>query len=564
MGNILTFPDRYGTADDPQFLQDGDDILQFDRLGHDTQSRVCTFSPPTRVTRSDMQDPPTKDWGNQELAHLFRVKRILDLAGVPNSIDRGLTDEGDPWFLFCDAKGEVFIHLCRLDGIYLLDSPNIKTPLRGADFNALIDEFVDRKTRGTGGPDQPGDGNSHRVVHLNRDGKVFIHPTTMLAALVWTLLLDFEDLVMVLPARDDDAVDETDTSISLPEGWDQDSHSVTEHDLPAAIRQAECGEPDHALASGLTAQASNILTDFNEEKLNQNTNAIGLSIIAISLGFMSRIDTSDIHETAMDSFLALLTDSSADHEHTDNHGNIGFDTDQIQDFASNLANILGSFDLLDHYFADADADDQPEAKLVGSAEKDLINTSSSTAYSATQGQDKSGPPAGMEEIALDVVTSNHQPKLLPAAEYFFEERSGYEADHVSQALVYDVIKSLGSDVKEYVINDIRVGATFDVSQDKFEQSSTLIFTSKPEAEDTSHAQEREDFNKPSLDFILYFMQENDDFEVMVVGDETILFDMDALDVAAEDRLIMSWSLSNGDVISTVGLRSDYDTFDLIA
>jgi hypothetical protein len=41
--------------------------------------------------RSETPEAPAlNDWSNQELADLYRVKRLLDAAGVPNELDRGL------------------------------------------------------------------------------------------------------------------------------------------------------------------------------------------------------------------------------------------------------------------------------------------------------------------------------------------------------------------------------------------------------------------------------------------------------------------------------------------
>ena len=35
--------------------------------------------------------------------------------------DRGLSDEGDPWFIFCLAEtGDIIIHFSRFDGCYAI------------------------------------------------------------------------------------------------------------------------------------------------------------------------------------------------------------------------------------------------------------------------------------------------------------------------------------------------------------------------------------------------------------------------------------------------------------
>ena len=41
-----------------------------------------------------------KYWDNQDLADFYRAIEILKQAGLDLESDAGLTDEGDPWFVF--------------------------------------------------------------------------------------------------------------------------------------------------------------------------------------------------------------------------------------------------------------------------------------------------------------------------------------------------------------------------------------------------------------------------------------------------------------------------------
>jgi hypothetical protein len=129
------------------------------------------------------------------------VKKLLDTAGVPNELERGISDEGDPWCIFCMVTGEVFIHLSRFDGRYILDSPNLQHPITGADFTDLIAAFSDGALRRT--PQMQKDGG--RVIRLERNGKVFLHPATLLAALIWSIYLNSEELVMLAPENGTDS-----------------------------------------------------------------------------------------------------------------------------------------------------------------------------------------------------------------------------------------------------------------------------------------------------------------------------------------------------------------------
>ena len=132
MAEILSFKAKVAsgqaTTSTEDFLQEGSETLSFQV----TEGGSVGLANIIDHQQKDVFSV-TNDWTNQELADLYRVKRLLDAAGVPNSLDRGLTDEGDPWLVLVDHDGEVFIHLCRLNAVYILDSPNIPTPLQRTD-----------------------------------------------------------------------------------------------------------------------------------------------------------------------------------------------------------------------------------------------------------------------------------------------------------------------------------------------------------------------------------------------------------------------------------------------
>jgi hypothetical protein len=65
-----------------------------------------------------------RDWSDHELAHFHRVVTVLRNDGISLETDRGVTDEGEPWFAFCDAESEeVFAHFARISGKYVVYAP---------------------------------------------------------------------------------------------------------------------------------------------------------------------------------------------------------------------------------------------------------------------------------------------------------------------------------------------------------------------------------------------------------------------------------------------------------
>ena len=61
-----------------------------------------------------------KFWDNQEIAEFYRAVDILKRAGLNTEVDSGVTDEGDPWFVFIRPEtGEVIAHFARIDGHFI-------------------------------------------------------------------------------------------------------------------------------------------------------------------------------------------------------------------------------------------------------------------------------------------------------------------------------------------------------------------------------------------------------------------------------------------------------------
>lgn len=117
----------------------------------------------------------SRDWTQQELAEFYRVESVLGAAGIAVEMDRGLSDEGDPWFAFCRPQnGDVIIHFARYDGTYIAASGALGQVLRGRNFRELVDAFIARQPLVMPGQNQP--------------NSVVLHPSALLTALVATAL----------------------------------------------------------------------------------------------------------------------------------------------------------------------------------------------------------------------------------------------------------------------------------------------------------------------------------------------------------------------------------------
>ncbi|GJD57306.1 hypothetical protein [Methylobacterium dankookense] len=111
-------------------------------------------------------------WSQQELAEFYRVEAALIRAGIGIASEHGLSDEGEPWFVFCRPDGDAIIHFARIDGSYLIASEVLDRPVRGADFRALIDQIARLH------PDLL------PIPAAAAGTKLVVHPAALLAALV--------------------------------------------------------------------------------------------------------------------------------------------------------------------------------------------------------------------------------------------------------------------------------------------------------------------------------------------------------------------------------------------
>jgi hypothetical protein len=119
-----------------------------------------------------------RDWSNQDIAELYRVESALIQAGLHVETERGTSDEGDPWFVFCHRDGgDVIVHFARIDGRYVIAAPVLARPLSGTDLNAIVRRFVSDNPVSIPSP------------NATLRGNVILHPAALLTIFVATILV---------------------------------------------------------------------------------------------------------------------------------------------------------------------------------------------------------------------------------------------------------------------------------------------------------------------------------------------------------------------------------------
>jgi len=87
-------------------------------------------------------------WSDNELTHIHRAAKILWDGGLSLEADYGLTDEGEPWCVFCDADSDdVLVHFARIGGEYIACTPFQNGALTGGVFRDVVDQFLQRRIR---------------------------------------------------------------------------------------------------------------------------------------------------------------------------------------------------------------------------------------------------------------------------------------------------------------------------------------------------------------------------------------------------------------------------------
>ena len=102
------------------------------------------ISPVMKSLRSSLEvHARQRGWSEQDLADLRRAAKLLWQSGLCLETDCGVTDEGEPWYVFCDAEsGDILVHFARVDGHYIACAPFRDSGLKGRVFHDVVDRFL--------------------------------------------------------------------------------------------------------------------------------------------------------------------------------------------------------------------------------------------------------------------------------------------------------------------------------------------------------------------------------------------------------------------------------------
>lgn len=556
MVNILRFPGS-SKADKPAATP----AMDVQALFADESSMVFTLDSALPVLKL----PPepgvahSGDWTNQELADLYRVEALLIQAGIRLETDRGLTDEDDPWFVFCNPDGEVFVHLARFDGRYLLDSPGLGAPLCGDDFSALVDMFVRH---------QAATAPSGNVVRFKpgtgKDGVVRLHPAMMMAALIWSLYLASDQFIGTAEAAESSAAaDEADyhafgPDIALPAG---ERPTYLEHGLG----QSETSDRLYGPETRTGAQTGTLVG---------NSIAASLAAIAASWGlFDPRLSAlPELSEMQQSEALSrVILDEEAFYgrpaedmhvavrEHNSLNEAPATKAETLKENVSHLSSLDG-----------------PRI-IVSSGAQDRFDYKVSLTLEGSPTPDRSGGyhfdldkiagnavvvPSSSQEADKDAVPSDIQ-SLLKLAGIYTGETQKYLVGNVKVTATFD-IASLGKEAAGLILSQLPIssgsgpGIGFDggefggpvISPDPLGDAIGLV------GKQPYIPPYLSDYDGNAKDFVYKFLRESSHVEMIKVDNSIIFVDTTAIDEASDVAMVKSWSLDGSTTVSTIG-HADY-------
>ncbi|UOA33730.1 hypothetical protein DSM110093_03826 (plasmid) [Sulfitobacter sp. DSM 110093] len=513
------------------------------------------------------------DWSNQELATLFRINRLLNLADLTIATDRGVTDEGDPWFVFLDPKGEVFVHLCRIRAIYMLDSPSQSAVVKGHSLNDLVDAYIQQ----LGMAKENKSKARQNIIQLAeaKDRKVTVHPAAALAALIWTIYLQSDEASAAVTPEEDVVEEAAPEILAEPVFFDATvPEAITTFSLAeeATLLSAETHighDPDHAEKSvNLTLPANYVGMGLSALALTYGLDPF-LGKVAQTAGLFSNGTSGEkdkISETDQKSLETMLLSIS------------GADWNILQDFGENAEGIWSSlldFDL----FASSLVSSQVETIV-----SELMQAMEVTASLLTTEQLSKAPL-----LALAVgseVFSNMRNKAYP----FEDEGKGdssemaltkasqlketAENDSVSMTDMpeihvessYVLANSLPSDVAA-VLKEFGFSTTGNIITNATAQDYLSDFGQASATNDTGVIRpegQLEKYDQSVRDFISFLMANAEDVQMISYETELVIIDEATLHQDSSLTYIKSWDLDDGGRISTIGLKADFEAFDLIA
>lgn len=469
------------------------------------------------------------DWTQQELAEFYRVETVLIQSGVSLETDRGLSDEGDPWFIFCRPQtGDVIVHFARHGSEYVAAGGALDRALRGGSFREIIDSFMSRQ------PIVMSSGKSAET-------SLYLHPAALLSAFVATAFF----LFTTSDAEAAHVQDGKEIQTAPPSGHAR---------IPAAFQVL-------IEAAGLAGNRDAWIT-------------LSTVAIAFSIGIADLNEDAQAHDPAkLD--LQTLEASNADHQAPDHaatksaepHAQVKWANadlasesqplvDEAEVESSNKASIIPAMETAANSsrFKDANVSDKDGIAAI-------VNVGAASSFEATILQARSLENSLALESFLDAATPE-TPLSEAASEAYALVREGFEiarhsvsSEFLTQALINAIAATPRTEgrLNDYIAAEINF-ADNSINLAVFEGDKITRNDKAPSAEVAFEPSP--DPHTSAILALEWFTQSHPDFMVVSLGRNVVVFDWSTIDKVQVSVELHTWTMQDGSTINIIGSLPD--------
>ncbi|WP_186415323.1 MULTISPECIES: hypothetical protein [unclassified Pannonibacter] len=533
-----------------------------------------------QACQSSTQPSTKPGWTNQEIADLYRVEALLVQAGIRISSAQGLSDENDPWFVFCREDGDVFVHLARTGGTYLLDSPGLGALLQGPDFPALIDSFV----RQLAERNKPAGNVITFHPRMLQQQTVRLHPAVMLAALVWTLFLASNEMSATAQAAED--ITGAAHEPATPSHADLPHTDLLAMDLLNAAKTPEQAQEQELAAnspqSGGTADRQNpslldaarILQTLDTRTLqapapsgaaaSAQALAVNLAVIAIGYGLQAPDPSTALPGLDTDAAAKALEASFApdqDHntlniqaETSTTHAGTGTKTPQAHTAPEPIYAPL----TLTVHASTAHIPAQNGKVENGDSTPPATADSISTAQAGTIVTIQAADLPERISTAPATPSTTEADTLISLVSKYLGAIANYQLGGIS------VSTTINPENLDKVLSQISSAAGETPQADHPAQPQTIpILTEKPQQGLSILGTTFSEYNDLAKKFVHAFILDAGAIQMLQIKTELLLVDLTAIDEQTDIPVIKSWITEDGHVISTIGHQQTFIEFGIV-
>jgi hypothetical protein len=470
-----------------------------------------------------------EDWTNQELASIHKAIRLLQGTGIAVETDRGMSDDGSPWYVFCGPQGDVLVHIARIDREYILDGVGLDAPLSGKTFDALIDRFVGGTTERLN-PDRQ-DGLSN-ILNLTRrkDTTVFIHPAAQLAALIWAAMI-----------VKDAANAQTDMANDI---WLQDG--------PGSAG-AESGSQGQGLPASGTLKKPSWVSDLQTSDLfNKPREASHTTLItSAGMSYLAYFLMGGDHMSPEAVFLRLSLDSGNETLLGSSEGHLTFER-STSDLFFDALDLLAA-QMTEPVMALQGARDDTTAVVEAKSVAGFDLSAAMAAFTADSASKLPGAGSGFDEWDQAKTILIHSAAVLDGPASAMQRMTGESAtDRAQEATTFESLMTYLESLEDEVLQDDLLGM-FSVLDEQLPTQQGPAGSGGRQIEDQDVIAGLLAFLKTTGEGISYYR--NDKLHVIEHGE--------ALSEEAVDHTTLFWTFEDGSQIMIVGAAQELGALDFL-